>query len=141
MTARPFLFSINDAMNVAAKKAGIDGWQAYRWRALDNGPRSDSLVIGCVPDGFYTRGDRKGRPRFSKPKPGTVRELAVTHAELISYAETYVRETGRCWDCKGEGRTLAGAGLQDDGSIYRNYRTCTRCGGSCIDPTAEARAA
>jgi hypothetical protein len=138
MTTPAFRFSIGDAMKLAERKANIAGWKAYRWRALDDDPTSfDSLVTGCVPDGVHSRGKHKGLPRFSKPKPGTVREIAVTTAELTAQAKQYALNTLQCWDCKGQGKTV----IAHSARTGATYGTCPRCNGSRIDPTAEARAA
>ena len=62
--------SIRDVMDLAAKKTGIEGWQAYRWSAVEGG----DIVRGCVPCGVSSRGPRKGLPKWRPATPGTERE-------------------------------------------------------------------
>lgn len=133
-----FRFSILDAQRLAERKVGIPDWKAYRWRRMDEGagPVFDSLVIGCVPNGAYSRGPRKGLPRFTPGVKGTRREVVVSASELIEQARIYVRDTGNCWDCKGSGQEYYGWSK----ATGARYRQCERCGGSGKDPAAEVHA-
>lgn len=111
-------YSIGDIMEVAEKKRGVDGWKSVVWHASWNG----FLVEGCIPDGVYSRGPRKGRPRFNKPYD----KVVVTSAEMDEAAQSYEAVTGKCWDCKGTGQVWNGWS-KADGS---KYRQCLRCDGS-----------
>lgn len=114
--------SIRDVMDLAAKKTGIEGWQAYRWSAVEGG----DIVRGCVPCGVYSRGPRKGLPKWRPATPGTEREVVVVRSELDAAAETYEREECKCWHCKGEGKTVSRVSVIDGTS----YRECCRCSGT-----------
>lgn len=121
-----FRFSLQDIMDVAAKKIGIPDWQGYQWEAVsDRQGDYDSIVTGCVPDGVYSKGPRKGSPRFSFPKHGTKRTAIVTTAELVPIAAEYESQ-GRCWDCKGSGKTIASVHITEG----TTYRDCSRCKGT-----------
>lgn len=126
-----YRFSMQDAIDVAAKKVGIDGWEGYAWEAADGG----SIVRGCVPDGVYSKGPRKGQPKFSNPVCGTEKTVVVALEELASAAAHHERSTGECWDCKGTGQTWAGWSAADG----NRYKTCSRCGGSGSAPNMEFR--
>ena len=123
-----YTHSINDVMEFAAIKTGIDGWRAYKWERMCGG----DLVTGCAPDGEYKSGPRKGRPRFSKPLPGTRQQVPVTNAELNAHAARYEREECKCWSCKGSGEEFAGWS-KDAGT---RKRTCQSCGGTGAPPNA-----
>lgn len=118
--------SIKDVMDLATSKVNIPTWQPYVWEKIEGG----DLVTGCVPDGAYTRGPRKGRPRFGKPIPGTRKVVAVTKMELDTRAAQYEATEGKCWRCKGEGSEFAGWSVTDG----VRQRTCQRCNGSGVPP-------
>lgn len=120
--------SIGDAMDLAAKKAGIPGWQGYRWSAVEGG----DIVRGCVPSGVYSRGPRKGLPKFGPSVPGTERQVVVVRAELDAVAAAYERDDCRCWHCKGDGRVIARVRIEEG----TTYRECKRCGGTGKPPNA-----
>lgn len=129
--ARPFNFSIRDAFDAASSVVGIAGWEGHSWRAVEGG----SIVTGCVPSGVYTRGPRKGHPKFSPAMPGTKREVVVTVAQLDAIARDYEANGGKCWDCKGSGQTWAGWSAADG----TKHRTCARCNGSRVVLAVPAR--
>jgi hypothetical protein len=114
--------SINDAIALAEKKAGIDGWKGYLWEAA----KEDSIVKGCVPDGIYSKGPRKGRPRFSKPKTGTDFTVVVTRSELDVEALRYETETGKCWHCRGTTERVIGWSREHGART----KPCERCNAS-----------
>ena len=121
-----FNHSINDAMKLAAEKIGIPEWQAYRWTLANGG----SIVDGCVPDGVYAHGPRKGRPRFSKPKNGTKQAVIVSDSELDQKAAAFEQSERKCWNCKGEGQVCCGWSKESGA----RYRQCNRCNGTGIAP-------
>lgn len=114
--------SIADVIEVAETKANMDGWQGYQWQAMDGG----STVKGCVPDGVYSRGPRKGRPRFSRPIAGSVKTVVVSDEEMQRYAADYVARTGNCFECKGSGERFAGWCAEKGGWT----KPCDRCADS-----------
>jgi hypothetical protein len=115
-----YKYSLNDVMELAEKKVGIEGWIGYSWKRCG----SDSIVTGDVPIGLFKSGQRKGKPRFRGPG----RTVIVTNVEMQATAATYESETGNCWDCHGSGQIAIGWS-QTDG---KRYTTCTRCGGSGV---------
>jgi len=117
VTAEPE-FTLREVMDRAAEKAGIEGWQGYRWQASEG---DDSIITGCVPSGVISRGPRKGRPKFRPPQPGTERIVVVSKAEMLALAAEFER-SGTCWDCKGSGEVVASSGIN-----FRNFRPCKRC--------------
>lgn len=125
-----FRHSMNDVMQLAAAKVGIDGWEAYQWEAADAG---GSVLRGCVPSGIYTRGPRKGQPKFRPPTPGTERMVVVIRDELNTAAARYENATVKCWDCKGEGKEIASISIRTG----TTYRTCQRCKGTGSPPDAD----
>ena len=114
--------TLKDIFEAAEDKVGIEGWKAFRWEDCDG----DGILTGCVPNGVYRSGPRKGRPRFLGPD----RRVIVTKAELDERATRYEADTGNCWNCKGSGQECYGW-KQGEGNIYR---TCGRCGGSGKSP-------
>lgn len=118
-----YRMTMDDAFDVAAKKAAIDGWQGYIWESL---PGGDSLVTGCKPDGIISRGPRKGEPRFNRPVAGTRMKIAVSLVELKTAAAEYESETGQCWDCKGSGQVAKSWSA----ATGTEYTACKRCDGS-----------
>jgi len=125
--------SIRDAMDLAAKKCGIPGWEGYRWQAMEGG----SLVHGCVPSGLYTRGQRKGTPKFRPPMPGTDRVVVISDADISAEADAY-ETAGKCWNCKGEGKTIARISVAD-GTSYRECRACDGTGKPRLVPDGDAQ--
>ena len=114
----PHMFSLNDVLSLAEAKSGIPGWKATKWQAAGQ----DSIVSGSVPVGTYSRGPRKGQPKFK----GKDTMVVVTRAEKKAAAIAYETETGHCWNCKGAGQVVRKIG----GPEGTTYRACTRCGGS-----------
>lgn len=115
-------FSIKDAMDLAAKKTAVEGWQAWKWESITGG----HLVTGEVPNGTYTRGPGKGQPRFGQAGAQHKQRVIVSEAELQAVAAAHEAETGECWDCKGTGKTWAGWSAKEGVT----YRPCKRCGAS-----------
>lgn len=120
---RPYRFSMGDAFDLAKTIVGMDGWEPYRWQLADG---DGHIVNGCKPSGYYTRGERKGQPKFRPATPGTERMVAISKRDLEARAAAYEAETGKCWDCKGEGQTWAGWSSE----AGHKHRTCARCEGS-----------
>lgn len=115
-------FSFKDAMELAAKKVTLKGWEAYAAEVVEGG----QLITGCVPDGVYARGPKKGSKRFSKPVKGSERKVVVSLQDLQQVADKYESETGSCWSCKGSGEVFAG--WSRDAGVWK--RQCEHCGGS-----------
>lgn len=113
-------YSMRDSFDFAKKRVGIEGWEGYAWEALEGG----CLVTGCVPSGVYSRGPRKGKPKFRPATPGTERRVVVSDADMAQVIEEY-EASGTCFRCKGEGKEWCGWS-KDDG---HRYRECSRCNG------------
>ena len=114
--------SIHDAMECARNKSGINGWRGFVWKRVDNG----CLVEGCVPDGVYSKGSRKGEPRFSKPIKGTRKTIIITDRELQDFAASYELSEGVCFECKGTGEVFK-RWHHIDGTTNQQ---CKRCNGT-----------
>ncbi len=111
--------TIQDIMQVATQKSGIEGWVAYEWEAVGD----DSIVKGCVPNGVYSKGPRKGQPRISVPVEGTTKRIVVSTSEADESAERFIEETGRCYTCKGERRVWDGWSAAEGNS----HKDCSDC--------------
>ncbi len=101
---------------VAARKARVAGWTAFKWQRVGD----NSLYTGGVQG---TK--RNGKPKWSKPHTS----FAVTEAELKAERERYEAETGRCHSCFGRGEEFA-KWSKDEGTTYRPCRICNATGRS-----------
>jgi hypothetical protein len=112
---------MNDAHHaemIARRKIGDRaGFQFYRWECIGD----DMLLTGCVCDSAYTRGPRKGKPKYD----GRPIQAIVSDGELKAERLRYEAETGRCSDCLGIGKTIASAGKGGT-----TYRACSACQGT-----------
>lgn len=105
---------------IANRKLGdVTGFEWYAWRCI--GPDAVQFT-GAVVVGTITRGPRKGRPKYGKD----VRSVVVTTSEEATEYLHYEAETGKCGDCKGSGRVIAGWHHIDGTS----YRKCPKCHGA-----------
>lgn len=116
-----YIINMNDATEIARRKIDIDGWDAYKCESVEGG----WLLTGCKPDGVYSRGKRKGEPRYSHPEPGTIKRVIVTDEELRKEAIAYEKLTGKCWNCKGSGKTFKSWSSHEGVS----YQVCDKCQG------------
>lgn len=129
---REIQFSIQDIMQVAEAKTEIPGWIAYEWQAMEGG----SIVVGCVPDGVYTRGPRKGTPRLDTKGCTHRIAMVVALSEMEDRAHKYEAESGRCWNCKGEGKVWSSWSAESG----TRFRSCDRCGATGKAPETESAA-
>ena len=95
------------------------GFKFYHFKCID--PDTVQLV-GCEVTKEYTRGPRKGTPVYD----GTPRTCFVVDAEMNAARERYRIETGNCDQCLGEGKTIAGFGVNRP----TTYRECRACNGT-----------
>lgn len=116
-----YAVSIGQITAAAEKAAGLDGWMAYRWEAVEGG----SLVTGDVPIGFISRGKNKGCPKWSANSKNK-RRVLVSDDQMQQIAAAYEADTGLCWDCQGTGKTFASWSAKEG----TTYRKCSRCDGS-----------
>lgn len=78
----------------ARRKAGAgEEWKAFRFEAVTGG----YIVVGAIPVGVYSRGPRKGKPKWN----GTGTKIVVSDADVKAEADKYVLDTGNCPDCLG----------------------------------------
>lgn len=129
-------------LSVAAAEIGQcpDGWRAYRYEVRDQrlGYVPDRyFVTGCVPDGTYTRGPRKGEPRYKRPLPGTVRTVTFTKAELDAWEKAWALRTGKCVVCGGSALELRSWNVET-GPVHG---PCRPCGGTGLSEAARAQQA
>lgn len=113
-------YSFKDAGEFAAKRAGIDGWKPYAYEVMEGG----CLVTGCVPSGVFTRGPRKGEPKFRPATPGTELRVIVSDADMQAAIAEY-EASGTCFRCKGTGQQWAGWSVAEG----TKYCDCRRCNG------------
>lgn len=117
--SRDVSYTLQDAFDVASRKVSVPGWQGYRWQSVVGG----CVVRGQVPNGAYTKGKRKGSPRFTQHKDAARCDVYVSDADLLAAAARFEEETGLCWDCKGTGQIFSGWS-QSSGVRYRPCRKC-----------------
>lgn len=106
-------------------------WQMVQWELV--GDTNDAIIRGAVPSGVYTRGPRKGNPKFERPLTD---QCVVTKAECLARAQRYEVESGRCSKCGGNGQEWAGWNHEHG----NRYRECLRCKGSGVAPVATLEA-
>jgi len=82
--------------------------------------------------GVISHGRRKGQPKYSADRKSVVVTIAEEQAEHARFEA----ETGKCGDCKGEGKVLAGWHHVTGTS----YRECVACHGSGMLASMEAHA-
>ena len=111
-----------DIHTIAARRVhGLpDEWQPRIYESIERG--LGVMLTGSVPLGFYTRGPRKGAPKF--PPRRDMQRVIVTSAEIEQTRWDWERETGWCHRCGG-GQTVKSIGIS--GTTYRN---CPECDGT-----------
>lgn len=109
-----------------ARRLGMPRWMGYRFTWLDGVPEKMLQVEGCVPAGVYSRGPRKGTPRYRHPSTKATRCTVVCTKEgLDREAADWEQETGRCRRCLGTAEVYFRR-MED----HEEYRPCPRCGGT-----------
>ncbi len=92
-------------------------WRPQIYRSLDS---AGFELIGAAPIGTYTRGPRKGRPKF--PPRKQMRSVFITHDQIRQTRHLWELETGLCSHCGGSGQ------LPSVISIHGNtYKPCHWC--------------
>ena len=107
---------INHIDVIAMRKAGIDGWEPYRYQRIGD---DASLITGGIPR-LLKSGPRKGQKTWD----GKGTQVVVTDAEIDSERKRYAAETGNCPWCYGRGEVFA-SWHHETGT---KYRPCTHCG-------------
>lgn len=83
----------------------------------------DYIVTGAVPVGFYSRGPRKGKPKWEGPGI----KVIVTRAETDAEVKRYEEETGNCAECLGTKEVFASWNIKT-GVKMRPCQTCDATG-------------
>jgi len=98
------------------KLAAPEAWYAYSFEVIGD---NDYLVIGEIVTAFYTRGPRKGRPKFV----GRGRKVVITRADVDAEILRYVASTGNCPECFGT-KEVFQSWSREEGT---KKRPCTKC--------------
>jgi len=114
-----YRITIQDVMDFAAKKINIPGWKGYIWESTVGG----SVITGAVPGGVYSRGKKKGQPRFDGSKTTNRCKVVVSDDDAERYAKEYEEESGICWNCEGTGKVWAGWSVSEG----TKYIPCKKC--------------
>lgn len=105
---------------VGLRKLGNpEGFRFFRWEFIDP---DTYLMTGCVVTKTYTRGPKKGRPKYD----GERRNVAVTEAEIEAAREAWAIETSKCGHCSGSGKRWRGWSAADG----HRYDACPKCDGT-----------
>lgn len=102
---------------VATSKAGIEGWEPFKWEWVGG----DMLITGGIPR-LLKSGPRKGRKKWD----GKGTSVVVTRAEVEVQAARYVAETGNCPECYGSGEVFHSW----NHITGTKHRPCGKCKGS-----------
>ena len=97
-----------DIFNIFAREKAKqpDTWEVYHFQIKDQRDGYAELMqvlTGCIPDGVYRSGKRKGEPRYSKPLPGTKLTVITTREEFEKWTKEFLTKNGYCIDCSGKG--------------------------------------
>ena len=96
-------------------------WQPRIYEALDRG--LGFALRGAVPIGTYSRGPRKGRPKW--PPLGQLQRVVITADEVRQERIRWENETGLCSYCGGSGQQVKSTGISGT-----TYRQCISCDGT-----------
>ena len=102
-----------------------EGFEFYAWAYLP--VCKDPFYVefrGCVPNGVFKSGPRKGRPNFAKGTDD--RTLNFQCSEYDQVEREWTKRTGQCPQCMGDGKELASAKATGEST----YRDCGKCKGS-----------
>lgn len=123
----------------AVQKASMpEGWRWFSSELLNyQAPRSQQSFLLCgavVPN--IEKGKHAGQPKWKGRDKNKDRSFAVSIPALEAFYEEWEAAEGRCHACFGSGQAWAGW-AKNTGTIYR---TCKRCAGTGVPPTAGAPA-
>jgi hypothetical protein len=96
-------------------------WQPRIYGCLDRG--LGFYLRGAVPIGTYSRGPRKGRPKW--PPLGQLQRVVITADEVKQARIQWENETGLCSYCGGGGQQVKSTGINGT-----TYRECAACDGT-----------
>lgn len=100
------------------KQNAPENWFAFQFEVVGE---SDYLIAGAICTDFYSRGPRKGKPKWPGG-PGV--KVVLTKADVDAEIARYVRETGNCPDCFGTKEEFASWNHETGTKM----RPCERCG-------------
>lgn len=115
-----------DVYNLAAqrlKEMPID-WKWCTIESKESPYGRFAQVTGAAPVGIYSRGPRKGQPKWPAAKDCQVFQFTPDQLEQVKL--TWEAETGHCFQCGGSGQERFGWS-KAEGS---RYRKCGRCSGT-----------
>lgn len=96
-------------------------WQPRIYGCLDRG--LGFYLRGAVPIGTYSRGPRKGRPKW--PPLGQLQRVVITADEVRQARIWWENDTGLCSYCGGSGQQVKSVGING-----MTYRECISCEGA-----------
>ena len=96
-------------------------WQPRIYGCLDR--NLGFYLRGAVPIGTYSRGPRKGRPKF--PPLSQLQQVVITPDEVKQARIWWENQAGLCSYCGGSGQQVKSVGINGTA-----YRTCIHCDGS-----------
>ncbi len=100
-----------------------DDWQPMIYKALDRG--LGVALRGAAPIGTYSRGPRKGRPKW--PPLKQLQRVVITVDEVRQERIHWEHETGLCSYCGGSGQQLKSININGP-TTYRKCRICEGTG-------------
>ena len=112
----------------AASKVKIDKWIGYRCETKESPHGHYFEVVGAVCPA-YIRGEKKGKPNYSKADKTTEKVVTFTPQEHDDFVENWELKNKLCMKCKGKGSS-ATAWNSTKGAY--NCRECDRCNGTGI---------
>jgi len=112
--------SNTDFMNIVARRklGAPDEWEWCRAAWKDDGVHLE----GGVPDGYWKSGFRRGLKKWS----GELDKCIVSSMELKAEREAYVKSTGNCCECMGDGKVEIGYNEAEG----QTFRPCAECKGT-----------
>lgn len=115
--------SAPDIHVIAARKVHNlpDDWQPRIYGCLDH--CLGFYLRGAVPIGTYSRGPRKGQPKW--PPLGQLQRVVITADQVKQARIWWENETGLCSHCGGSGQQVASVGTNGT-----TYRSCIHCNGT-----------
>ena len=96
-------------------------WRPQIYSALDRCLGYE--LRGSVPIGTYSRGPRKGRPKW--PRLAQLQRVVITMDEVRQARIRWENETGLCSHCGGSGQQVKSIGISGT-----TYRECIACDGT-----------
>jgi len=99
-----------------------DEWKPQIYGCLDRD--LGFYLRGAVPIGTYSRGPRKGKPKF--PPLSQLLRVVITAEEVRQTRIEWEDETGLCSYCGGSGQQVKSVGI--DGTTYCECGSCKGTG-------------